>query len=46
MLNSKIKQIKKFKKGKVLNELFGALPKLKGINLKRLRKNLEGKNLN
>jgi len=31
------------KKGNVLKELFGALPKLKGINLQRVRKDLESK---
>ncbi len=41
MLNSKIKQNNP-KKHNVLKELFGALPKLRGINLKKIRKELEG----
>ena len=31
------------KKGNILKELFGALPKLKDVNLKNIRKDLESK---
>ena len=31
------------KKGNVLKELFGAMPKLKEVDLKKIRKGLEGK---
>ena len=40
MLGNKIKKINIRKKNSILKELFGALPRLKNINLKKIRKEL------